>query len=199
MVDQGKGVPSKPYSTINTQPHQYQTQLTQSSINSPVIISAPNQILQQPISGPVQTYANTAIGGQKQAQNYGNTAISQQKPGQNYGNINGQKPAQNYGNTATGGQTSAQNYANIAIGSQTLVDNNQAGGTNTNNAQFTIEKSISTEYDPFYSPILEKVDAIFSKLGVHSEGCRERLICSMYKNPGRFSPHSNLLSAELSR
>lgn len=54
-------------------------------------------------------------------------------------------------------------------------------------------------YDPFYSPILEKIDKILLALGFNEEPCRERLICSMYKNPPKFSPHSNLLSAELSR
>lgn len=54
-------------------------------------------------------------------------------------------------------------------------------------------------HDPFYSPILNRIDVVFAGLGVHDEGCRERLVCSMYKNPSRFSPHSNLLSAELSK
>ncbi|EEB18004.1 conserved hypothetical protein [Pediculus humanus corporis] len=54
-------------------------------------------------------------------------------------------------------------------------------------------------YDPFYSPILQKIDKIFNRLGFNDEPCRERLICSMYKTPHRFSPHSNLLSHELSR
>ncbi|CAH0555708.1 unnamed protein product [Brassicogethes aeneus] len=57
----------------------------------------------------------------------------------------------------------------------------------------------SITYDPFYSPILEKIDHILMGLGFMEEPCRERLICSMYKSPMKFSPHSNLLSAELSR
>lgn len=36
-------------------------------------------------------------------------------------------------------------------------------------------------------------------MGIHDEVCKEKLICSMYKNPNRFSPHSNYVSAELSR
>lgn len=55
------------------------------------------------------------------------------------------------------------------------------------------------QYDPFYSPILEKIDIILNRLGFTTEPCRERLICSMYKNPQKFTPHSNLVSAELSR
>lgn len=54
-------------------------------------------------------------------------------------------------------------------------------------------------YDPFYSPILVRLEAVFNQIGVTDEGCRERLVCSMYKNPTKYSPHSNLVSAELSR
>ncbi|KAG8230795.1 hypothetical protein J437_LFUL011359 [Ladona fulva] len=54
-------------------------------------------------------------------------------------------------------------------------------------------------YDSFYSPILHKIDNVFAQMSFTEEGCRERLVCSMYKNPTRFSPHSNLISAELSR
>ncbi|XP_039275531.1 uncharacterized protein LOC111053609 isoform X1 [Nilaparvata lugens] len=53
--------------------------------------------------------------------------------------------------------------------------------------------------DPFYSPMLRKIDAVFIDMGVMEEGCRERLVCSMYKNPSKFSPHSNLMSAQLSK
>ncbi|KAL5284824.1 Osi17.2 family protein, partial [Megaselia abdita] len=54
-------------------------------------------------------------------------------------------------------------------------------------------------YDPFYSPILEKVDKILNHLGFSDNYCKERVICSMYKNPSSFTPHSNFISAELSR
>ena len=53
--------------------------------------------------------------------------------------------------------------------------------------------------DPFYGPILTKIDTIFAQLGVSDEACKERLLCSMYKNPTQYSPHSNFISAELSR
>ncbi|EFA10563.1 uncharacterized protein Osi17 [Tribolium castaneum] len=62
-----------------------------------------------------------------------------------------------------------------------------------------LHQAAAITYDPFYSPILEKIDKILVGLGFNEEPCRERLICSMYKNPVKFSPHSNLLSAELSR
>ncbi|XP_055383136.1 uncharacterized protein LOC129613191 [Condylostylus longicornis] len=56
-------------------------------------------------------------------------------------------------------------------------------------------------YDPFYSPILDRMDRIFKQLGPNfdTDYCKERLVCSMYKNPGRYSPQSNFISAELSR
>ncbi|XP_065362071.1 uncharacterized protein Osi17 isoform X2 [Calliphora vicina] len=54
-------------------------------------------------------------------------------------------------------------------------------------------------YDPFYSPILLKIDKIVEQLGVTDDLCKERLVCSMYRDPQRYSPHSNFVSAELSR
>ncbi|XP_017046670.1 uncharacterized protein LOC108091812 isoform X2 [Drosophila ficusphila] len=54
-------------------------------------------------------------------------------------------------------------------------------------------------YDPFYSPILLKIDKIVEQLGVKNDLCKERIVCSMYKDPSTYSPHSNFISAELSR
>ncbi|KAH8343867.1 hypothetical protein KR084_000568 [Drosophila pseudotakahashii] len=54
-------------------------------------------------------------------------------------------------------------------------------------------------YDPFYSPILLKIDKIVEQLGVTNDLCKERIVCSMYKDPATYSPHSNFISAELSR
>jgi hypothetical protein len=59
--------------------------------------------------------------------------------------------------------------------------------------------TVHVTYDPFYNPILQKMDNVFVQVGFNEEACRERLVCSMYKTPSRFSPHSNLISAELSR
>ncbi|KAF4532562.1 hypothetical protein B566_EDAN008486 [Ephemera danica] len=56
----------------------------------------------------------------------------------------------------------------------------------------------SESYDPYFSPKLKAIDSVFIKMGFNDEGCRERLVCSMYKTPTRFSPNSNLVSAELS-
>ncbi|KAI5715152.1 hypothetical protein M8J77_011378 [Diaphorina citri] len=57
----------------------------------------------------------------------------------------------------------------------------------------------SVDYDAFFSPILGKVDQIFTSMGVYDEPCRERLVCNMYRTPNKYSPHSNLVSNELSR
>jgi len=54
-------------------------------------------------------------------------------------------------------------------------------------------------YDPFYSPLLSRIDTVFKQLGYTTEPCRERLVCQMYKNPAKFAPYSNLISAQLSR
>nr|CAD7428435.1 unnamed protein product [Timema monikensis] len=56
-----------------------------------------------------------------------------------------------------------------------------------------------TNYDPFYSPLLSRLDSVFKQLGYETEACRERLVCSMYRNPAKFAPFSNLVSAQLSR
>lgn len=54
--------------------------------------------------------------------------------------------------------------------------------------------------DPFYGPIVAKIDSILQQYsGFLDDNCKEWLICNMYKDPTRYSPHSNFLSAELSR
>lgn len=58
-----------------------------------------------------------------------------------------------------------------------------------------------TNYDPFYSPLLSRLDAVFQQLGLTmgNEHCREKLVCLMYSSPAKFAPYSNLVSAQLSR
>ncbi|XP_029160674.1 uncharacterized protein LOC114932567 isoform X2 [Nylanderia fulva] len=53
--------------------------------------------------------------------------------------------------------------------------------------------------DEYYGPIMSRLDDIFGQLRFYEETCREMLVCSMYKNPAGYSPHSNLVSNELSR
>ncbi|KOB69066.1 Uncharacterized protein OBRU01_17309, partial [Operophtera brumata] len=69
---------------------------------------------------------------------------------------------------------------------------------------------ILSNYDPFYSPLLSRLDGIFASLGltpsenaindgmqiggqsVHDvklEGCREQLICLMYAAPAKYAPY----------
>lgn len=56
-----------------------------------------------------------------------------------------------------------------------------------------------TDVDDYYGPIIERLENIFDQLSFHDETCRELLVCSMYKNPASYSPHSNIVSNELSR
>lgn len=59
-----------------------------------------------------------------------------------------------------------------------------------------------SNYDPFYSPLLSRLDAVFQQLGLprnSDEKCREKLVCLMYSNPAKYAPYSNLVSAQLSR
>ncbi|XP_055677132.1 uncharacterized protein LOC129786264 [Lutzomyia longipalpis] len=58
-----------------------------------------------------------------------------------------------------------------------------------------------TNYDPFYSPLLSRLDAIFQQLGLGTgeEACRQKLVCLMYASPAKYAPYSNLISAQLSR
>ncbi|XP_003401375.1 uncharacterized protein LOC100650257 [Bombus terrestris] len=53
--------------------------------------------------------------------------------------------------------------------------------------------------DEYYGPIINRLEDIFKQLRFVEESCKERLVCSMYKNPAVYSPHSNLVSNELSR
>ncbi|XP_050081553.1 uncharacterized protein LOC126568910 isoform X2 [Anopheles aquasalis] len=68
-----------------------------------------------------------------------------------------------------------------------------------NQQAFAQEGVTPRPVDPFYSPILARLDKVFNSLGIVDENCRERLVCSMYKSPVKYSPHSNYVSAELSR
>ncbi|XP_045486154.1 uncharacterized protein LOC111002437 [Pieris rapae] len=53
--------------------------------------------------------------------------------------------------------------------------------------------------EQFYGTLLEKVDAILTPLGAVDIGCRERVICALYRDPFRHAPYSNLVSNELSK
>lgn len=63
----------------------------------------------------------------------------------------------------------------------------------------TVSSVLQEIDDEYYGPIIARLDDIFGQLRFYEEPCRERLVCSMYKNPVVYSPHSNLVSNELSR
>ncbi|CAB3385189.1 Hypothetical predicted protein [Cloeon dipterum] len=77
--------------------------------------------------------------------------------------------------------------------------------------QVQVQKSIASEvvastdeFDPFYSPILSRIDDIFRAMSLgdsvaNVEVCRELAVCKMYQTPEKYAPNSNLISAELSR
>lgn len=79
--------------------------------------------------------------------------------------------------------------------------------TTSKNVNFQVFQDIPnsslllTNYDPFYSPLLSRLDAVFQQLSLpaESEFCRQKLICLMYTNPAKYAPYSNLVSAQLSR
>lgn len=80
-------------------------------------------------------------------------------------------------------------------------------GTSSKNVNFQVFQDIPnsslllTNYDPFYSPLLSRLDAVFQQLSLpaDNETCRQKLICLMYTNPAKYAPYSNLVSAQLSR
>ncbi|KAJ2940076.1 hypothetical protein O0L34_g14112 [Tuta absoluta] len=101
---------------------------------------------------------------------------------------------------------------------------NQMGAASNNYKVFQkipASSMILSNYDPFYSPLLSRLDGIFARLGlapsenairdsgmqiggqslsdVKLEACREQLICFMYASPAKYAPYSNLISAQLSR
>lgn len=90
--------------------------------------------------------------------------------------------------------------ANKVLIIQSRPDDQKLPTSQTEKQPFSDTKSPSVAtHDAFYSPILEKIDKVLTGIGFTEESCKERLICSMYKNPTKFSPHSNLVSAQLSR
>lgn len=79
--------------------------------------------------------------------------------------------------------------------------NSRQGSTKSNQieSKITVGTRRSDYDDEFYGPIIKRLEDIFKQLRFVDEPCRERLVCSMYKNPTVYSPHSNLVSNELSR
>lgn len=99
--------------------------------------------------------------------------------------------------------------SSIGLDKMTLADShNRNSGFISKRDDFKIFHDIPqsslllSNYDPFYSPLLSRLDAVFQQLGLEStndEKCREKLVCLMYSNPAKYAPYSNLVSAQLSR
>ncbi|ENN79230.1 hypothetical protein YQE_04414, partial [Dendroctonus ponderosae] len=152
----------------------------------PTQLSAQKQPSQQP--GPVY---------KPQAQNQQPTVVQIQKSVEydpRIGSFENSKEVQSVG-------AGAQNF-NVQKAAQNVDKTRKVEKPSSTTPKTTLEQAIyqaaAITFDPFYSPILQKIDKILQGLGFNEEPCKERLICSMYKNPTTFSPHSNLLSAELS-
>ena len=96
----------------------------------------------------------------------------------------------------------------LGLDKVTLIDKNRNSGFSSKRDDFKIFHDIPSSshllmnYDPFYSPLLSRLDSVFQQLGlgmVSDERCREKLVCLMYSNPAKYAPYSNLVSAQLSR
>lgn len=53
--------------------------------------------------------------------------------------------------------------------------------------------------EKFYGSLVEKVEKILLPMGAIDQGCKERAICTLYKDPFQHTPYSNLVSNELSK
>ena len=96
----------------------------------------------------------------------------------------------------------------LGLDKVTMVEKSKNSGFSSKRDDFKIFHDIPSSsqflmnYDPFYSPLLSRIDAIFQQLGLglnNDEKCREKLVCLMYSNPAKYAPYSNLISAQLSR
>ncbi|KAH9644657.1 hypothetical protein HF086_011826 [Spodoptera exigua] len=53
--------------------------------------------------------------------------------------------------------------------------------------------------EKFYGSLVENVDALLGQMGATDLGCRERAVCSLYGDPFKHTPYSNLVSGHLSK
>ncbi|XP_026475068.1 uncharacterized protein LOC113378719 isoform X1 [Ctenocephalides felis] len=139
--------------------------------------------LQQGYGSPASEYGYPQAMGDLQSQNL--------YPAQTYVNANGDKNQQAISRFGAGYQGSEDMYMNRKPQSQ---DNYKLFH------DIPASSQLLASYDPFYSPLLSRLDAVFQQLGLdNTEACRERTICLMYANPAKYAPYSNLVSAQLSR
>lgn len=98
-------------------------------------------------------------------------------------------------------------YNTNAFNLQEYTNNKRTEGLQSKKDDFKVFHDIPasslllTNYDPFYSPLLSRLDSVFHQVHLEagSEPCREKLVCLMYANPAKYMPYSNLVSAQLSR
>ncbi|XP_026814252.1 uncharacterized protein LOC113554558 [Rhopalosiphum maidis] len=116
-------------------------------------------------------------------------------------------PPDNNANAITASYSSNNRYP-LKYGQNTVSNTKLQSGnyyTKDKTEDFKVFQTIPASshllanYDPFYSPLLSRIDTVYKQLGYTTEPCRERLVCQMYKNPAKFAPYSNLVSAQLSR
>ncbi|XP_004926122.1 uncharacterized protein LOC101742205 [Bombyx mori] len=53
--------------------------------------------------------------------------------------------------------------------------------------------------EKFYGFLLDRVDAVLATIGASETGCKERAVCTLYGDPFKHAPFSNLVSNELSK
>uniref|UniRef100_A0A2H1VEN3 SFRICE_003448 n=1 Tax=Spodoptera frugiperda TaxID=7108 RepID=A0A2H1VEN3_SPOFR len=53
--------------------------------------------------------------------------------------------------------------------------------------------------EKFYGALVDNVDALLGQMGATDLGCRERAVCSLYGDPFKHTPYSNLVSGHLSK
>ncbi|KAM3960633.1 DUF1676 domain-containing protein Osi17 [Aphomia sociella] len=68
------------------------------------------------------------------------------------------------------------------------------------------QQQILAAHDPetqsaekFYGALMERVDKVLNTIGAHDPGCKDRAVCSLYRDPFGHAPYSNLVSNELSK
>ncbi|KYN12844.1 PREDICTED: uncharacterized protein LOC108767012 [Trachymyrmex cornetzi] len=99
----------------------------------------------------------------------------------------------------SGAKTPMKNSYAIFAPNIRPIHPNQAQRFLTPTASSPVPISRKDIEDEYYGPIIDRLENIFGQLRFYEETCREMLVCSMYKNPAGYSPHSNLVSNELSR
>ena len=70
------------------------------------------------------------------------------------------------------------------------------GATPAEERDDTAYNSVDLEYSSnlVTGPLLSRLDAFFHYLGVHSNVCRQRIVCELIQRDKQFSPLSNYLS-----